>query len=856
MASFIDKIPQFNPYVQQLPVEAMVQVGMEKQKRYDEGIQRIQTQIDNVAGLPIIRDVDKQHLQSKINELGSKLKSVASADFSNYQLVNSVGSMANQIEKDPYIQSAVSSTARYRKGLEEMEKARSEGKSSPSNDWDFNNQASRWLNGDIKSTFNGNYQQYTNYKKNALEIIKSITKDESITEDAFTFDKDGNIVLADAITRKKVSGISPEKIQQALMAGLSPSDWKQMEIDGRYNYSNISNEAFGASINNSYTQRKKAFADQKRILQNALSKTNSLPEKNKINERINDINKAISGVDNEYSGISDLLNSGNIEAAKARLHTANFVNGFSKAFSFTETSQTYEDSPLVNVSLRRADMEQDWKKFTMQFEQAERHFKMNYDLKKEKMDREAKKDEEAIRAGAFPIQVNQADLPSFDMAKFISDVNSSNQAINNSDETFIKRLGKDKEWLDDQYDAWLDRPTGVDPLIADHFRKTETLRRDNEAKMKMATSIEKEITEKYGDIYKSIPTTAKPVSFAGYTYSPKELVDFNSKISKYRYWPRSVSNKGGGGEMIYKDELAQKELSPKELELYNLQKKRETAKTPIGQHVIDALVDLNIKVNVPYEKTLSEKNKETNKRLTERLSSSQGVQYAIPAYKPELREMPAGLMVAAASVAESQKGKLPHSPDFDVTTARKIAADPNAIYKINVIEGTSTQEPIYEIIASGKDGETTKFRITEEQKRVAFGTKFESSPGMKRISPYLEQIRRTGGYTTAIDGKGETDKNNAYLKSIDFPAVNTYGLSGNIISPDGGQSFLLQLNIFDPKTKKTYPNNSFPSKLISAEQMAETLNTLNDQVIYSMISGTSATAGDMNSVKNDATKPF
>ena len=45
MASFTDNIPQFNPYVQQLPVEAMVSVGMEKQRRYDEGLQKIQSNI-------------------------------------------------------------------------------------------------------------------------------------------------------------------------------------------------------------------------------------------------------------------------------------------------------------------------------------------------------------------------------------------------------------------------------------------------------------------------------------------------------------------------------------------------------------------------------------------------------------------------------------------------------------------------------------------------------------------------------------------------------------------------------------------------------------------------------------------
>jgi hypothetical protein len=51
MASYTDIAPKFNPYIQQLPVEAMAKVGMEKQKRYDEGLQKIQQGIDNVAGL-------------------------------------------------------------------------------------------------------------------------------------------------------------------------------------------------------------------------------------------------------------------------------------------------------------------------------------------------------------------------------------------------------------------------------------------------------------------------------------------------------------------------------------------------------------------------------------------------------------------------------------------------------------------------------------------------------------------------------------------------------------------------------------------------------------------------------------
>src|SRR5688572_17572847 len=138
MASFTDNLPVFKEYVQQQPVEAMVQVGMQKQARYDEGIQKIQSQIDKVAGMDVVRDVDKQYLQSKLNTLGGDLKKVAAGDFSNYQLVNSVGGMINSIGKDRNVQNAVGSTMRYRKGIVDMETAIKEGKSSPSNEYAFN----------------------------------------------------------------------------------------------------------------------------------------------------------------------------------------------------------------------------------------------------------------------------------------------------------------------------------------------------------------------------------------------------------------------------------------------------------------------------------------------------------------------------------------------------------------------------------------------------------------------------------------------------------------------------------------------------------------------------------------------
>lgn len=137
MASYLDRTPVFNQYVQQLPVDAMVKVGLQRQQQYEQGLEKIQSTIDNVAGLDIMRDVDKNYLQSKLNTLGNNLKYVAAGDFSNFQLVNSVNGMTKQISKDKNVLNAVSATATAKRELSLMEKEREKGTLNPSNEYVF-----------------------------------------------------------------------------------------------------------------------------------------------------------------------------------------------------------------------------------------------------------------------------------------------------------------------------------------------------------------------------------------------------------------------------------------------------------------------------------------------------------------------------------------------------------------------------------------------------------------------------------------------------------------------------------------------------------------------------------------------
>jgi hypothetical protein len=362
MGSFTDAIHKFNPYIQQLPVDEMVKVGMYKQEQYDKGVEKIQSYIDNIAGMDVVRDVDKQYLQSKLNELGSNLKKVAGGDFSNHQLVNSVGGMAKQIIRDEGVQTAVNSTAWYRKQQAEMEKAIQEGKSGESNIWDFQQKSSQWLN-DQKAgqAFNGRYTQYRDVKKTAMEAIKALHPNLQKYDIPYLTDKNGNLdpsQIATVMKRMKVEGIDEQDIKKAIEASMTPDDYNQLSIDGRYRFKDVDSESLKKSAMQTYEQSK-ASATQALALLESRKRTNSNPsEDGVIDERIAYYKSKLEG------GLDEELKEQLIEAdknpdgVKTAIYKNGFVKQFADAFSWKTEEMEYVKSPFQEQQNWAAEMKQ------------------------------------------------------------------------------------------------------------------------------------------------------------------------------------------------------------------------------------------------------------------------------------------------------------------------------------------------------------------------------------------------------------------------------------------------------------------------------------------------------------------
>ena len=383
MASFTDQISQFNPYIQELPVEAMAQVGMVKQAQYDQGVQKVQNYIDRISGLEIIKPEHKKYLQSVMDELGSKLKTVAAGDFSNQQLVNSVSGMTGQIIKDPIVQNAVNSTAIVKKGYGDLETARKAGKSNKNNEDYYEKNVSDWMsNPDLKTSFQGRYTPYTDYKKKLIEVADGIKKNPSGTsvDQPFVRDDEGKTLYFKPIknakgkvigesqstdpsqggqkrvdqldmVRTKVKGVPARQLYDAFNTTLDANDLEQMKIDSWAKFRGADAKSFQDAIVNTYQGKKDMLSQQ--IVKLAVDLQDpklTSAEKSEGNNMLKQMTKMKEDgvldkqMNEELSTFNKKIEEQGVDNFKFNIYKEDYLTNLSRELSF----KTFEEERLAN----------------------------------------------------------------------------------------------------------------------------------------------------------------------------------------------------------------------------------------------------------------------------------------------------------------------------------------------------------------------------------------------------------------------------------------------------------------------------------------------------------------------------
>jgi len=408
MASFTDAITQFNPYVAQLPVDAMVKVGMQKQQQYEQGVQKIQAQIDQVAGLDVLRDVDKNYLQSKLNELGKDLRWHAASDFSNFQTVNAVGGMTKQISKDRYVQAAVSSSANHRKQLSDMEEARKKGTLTPDNEYYYSKQLGAYLGDDkLKSddgapiVFSGKYVPFFDVFKYAKEAFDAVKPDGFSFDQVYITDANGNPkidpktgqpIYSPVMIRMEQEGIFPEKVKQTLGQVFSdPRVAQQLSISGQYTYRNMTSDQLSGKILDQKENIMAGYSNQLRELN--LQKNSGKDVQKQIDAITQQMNSASSTYDEYAKTAFD-----NPDGVKGQLYKDDVNSKYTTMFGWIKKKEQNMENPGWNANFKLMEEANEQSRFAqrLQFDKQVHSDDLkwkqaNYDLELLKLEKQTKK---------------------------------------------------------------------------------------------------------------------------------------------------------------------------------------------------------------------------------------------------------------------------------------------------------------------------------------------------------------------------------------------------------------------------------------------------------------------------------
>lgn len=554
MASFTDSTPSFSPYVQQVPIEAMTQVGMTLQNRYDQGIQRIQNQIDSVAGLEIYKDVDKQYLQSKLNELGGDLKKVAAGDFSQYQLVNSVGGMINKIGRDNKILDAVRSTQVVKKGFADMEAARKAGKSSPENEWWWNNQVFSWASDpNVGSSFSGRYIEYHDIDKKLRDLTEQLKEIDNSIDVPFKRDNQGNIltdenglpIADDAMVRLKTKSKSAERILSNFYTSLDERDKQQLMISANYHYRNLTKEGIKSELISNYNQEVEVLSESLQDINLRLKTDPKLTsaQRAQLEAKLNNTNRRLQSGElrNELQdNLANIDNLTDLTDYKYRIYTQKYLTNLAKDLSYESRQQEILSNPYAQASLAKARLQ-------FQYYNARRlqnNWQKEYDLKL--ADLQIKQDQSSKPAVPGRLETDKEsytlDKLNEDIIAITGDAESGKVGmIDVLNSKYAPLLTNDTletpeekyAYLDNLVKKYAEQPSSIqelNPLEREYLNERRQL--DSEAdrltKLYNATVEESKVfDEKLEEMFEGV----KGYESDKYSYSAKELYDVRSDLT-------------------------------------------------------------------------------------------------------------------------------------------------------------------------------------------------------------------------------------------------------------------------------------------------------------------------------------
>lgn len=888
MASFTDKIVGFNPYIPEVPVDDYVRVGMIKQQQYDQGVQKVQGYIDSVAGIEAIKPEQKEYVHERVNQLQGSISDVLSQDFSNQQLVNSVGNLTGKMVADPIIQSTIQSTSNYKQGLAHMKEAQEKGQSSPSNEWDFHNQVSKWLGDkDVTSTFSGQYTPHTDVDKKVLAVIKELKPDSNLEQIPYSrgaggqilLDKDGLPSIDYAMMQKEMKGVSPEKIHAAIQATLDPNDLRQLQIDGAYNYRGYDKSALKGLTDQSYTYRLDQINSSiKGLMVDRQTNTSDPNHIKQVDGEIDRLKDKAHAYQESYKRDIGSLDK-DPDAFKSNLYMENWMSKFDEGFSYSENSLKYEKNPFFDAAERKREVDIKYQEFQMNKELG--YAKLGIEqaklgIEEQKMEIERQKLRILLKKGKIgdgegslsltgadvrePIQ--QGDLAAVTVDNFVKETNDLSKNIDTQKMSLLAQVRPDLVHV--VRDASGQNPhyeynvAGKDPIqvkseaeatvlkLKDSYDKGQTVDDgaktyfDNLANTSLKVENRKTALNKLqadadathnvsGYLSRIAPLKLHSSGGNDYTFSPEDMLTFNDKLAQVH--PQSTS--GYGGAMMSTtnlddDKAQQLFTSQKEKFLYSVYRKGYYGGNlnQVEQNAMDTLSKVNRTVPDNVKAIKDAKDQYANNAVRDIVGATQPTSFPIESFKPEDKGNIRSVLgdLFNSTVAAKKENTSPYYDQGDIS--KMIDDEKNTTYSL-VAKGGDRYS--LRLTNTKITDQPREMDITKNQAQDLFGAG-QFLDDFQAIREALQLTKGTGKVTTDVQGLG---RESAF--TLRTNNITNYGVKYHVEDPLKNGGLQVRLYIYDKAAKEWTEKQASFGQLLDEAQVTKMLSNLTDQEIDGLL---------------------
>jgi hypothetical protein len=336
-------------YTQPVDLNLLGKVLQFEQGEFDKGVKQVQGTIDSIAALDVVKDVDRQYLNSKLNNLVSSINNIGGVDYSDPNVQNQISGMSSQIYGDDKIINAVGNTKKFRY-VQTYYKDLKEKKPkdwNQANEWYDMNKFSNWLqDGQVgSSTTNdaGTVTPYHDYQGDWEKLFDKIANSADISvqwsDRGLMYMKDG----------KKY--VSPDRIWATASMMLTPQQRTQLAIEGRYTYQGVPVSELTKAYDAKLYQQVGEATNELRDYQTKLKGATSLKDQQ-------DYQRLVAEKQAEVAKLTAPIQK-NADQMREKLYLDEKFKGLQARYSFSQATSTMQAA-------------------------TDKMFKLNYDMQKAK----------------------------------------------------------------------------------------------------------------------------------------------------------------------------------------------------------------------------------------------------------------------------------------------------------------------------------------------------------------------------------------------------------------------------------------------------------------------------------------